>query len=285
MTTPARRSLLSRSAQLFAAEVRSYCLSALAAGALGIASLTTVSLLMLRGGAEVAWDPKAIWMSMSFSQQMLSILGVLLAFWAPILLAARAVCLITAGQLTGEPISPDKVFSDMARFIPVSLIYSLVIGGATMIGFSILIIPGIFIASLFALVVPTSVYEYSGIVTTLRRGVSLSNRVWNKTLLLTFVSGVLVAMLIVFRNIFLGHFLLSPRFSLIIVAIAYIPALLVLILANISFTLLYNEAQATESEPVSEPPVDSEGRVPSLPVEEGSASQNLNSRSASDGLE
>ena len=253
MTTLAQPSMLSRTAQLFSAQARAYCLSSLAAGALGIVSSTILTVFMVRGGAEVGWDPVAIWRSMTYPQQLLSILGMLLAFWAPILLAARAVCRITTGQLTGQLVPQDKVFADMARFIPASLIYAVVIGFTSMIGLSILISPGILVASLFVLVVPTSVNEPAGIFSTLRRGVTLSYRVWNKALLLTFVSGVLVMLIIVFRNFFLDRYLLSPHTALVIVrlALAYIPALLVLILANISFTLLYHEARAIESPPAA----------------------------------
>src|SRR5215475_5939634 len=99
MTHPARPPLLSRTAQLFAAQARLYCLSALVAGVLGIAALTAVSFAMARGGEKVGFDPLAIWRSMSFGQQWMSIFGTLFALWSPILLAARGVCRITANQL------------------------------------------------------------------------------------------------------------------------------------------------------------------------------------------
>ncbi len=256
MDTLARRSLLPHMASLFAAQARAYCLSALIAGAFGIASLTVVSMLIARGAAEAGWDPVTIWKSMTFSRQMLTVFGMLLALWAPILIAARGVCRITTDQLSGQAISLSRVLSDMARFIPAALVYALIIGVPTMIGSSIFFIPGFVLASIFVLIVPTSTNESLGIIAALRRGVSLSWRVLNKALLLTFVSGVLVGLLVVLRILFLDRLISSANSSLFVVrfALTYIPALLVLILANISFTLLYHEARAVEVPPFPDGP-------------------------------
>jgi hypothetical protein len=249
MTSLARPSLLSRMATLFAAQARVYCLSTLIAGALGIAALTVVSMLMVRGAAEVGWDPVAIWRSMTFSHQLLAVFGMLFALWAPILLAARGVCRITRSQLAGQPISLPDVLGDMARFIPAALVYALIIGVPTLIASSILFIPGIVIASLFVLVVPTSTNESLGIFATLRRGVSLGMRVFAKELLLTFASGASVGLLLVLRIVFLDRFFPGTYSALFALrfALTYIPALLVLILANISFTLLYHEARTANT--------------------------------------
>jgi hypothetical protein len=252
MTTLARPSLLSRMASLFAAQARVYCLSTLIAGALGIAALTVVSMLMVRGGAEVGWDPVAIWRSMTFSHQLLAVFGMLCALWTPILLAARGVCRITTSQLAGQSISLRDVLVDMARFIPAAFVYALIIGVPTLIGSSILFIPGIAIASLFVLVVPTSTNESLGIFATLRRGVSLGGRVFGKELLLTLAAGASVGLLLVLRIVFLDRFIPGTYSSLFALrfALTYIPSLLVLILANISFTLEYHEARAVETVPV-----------------------------------
>jgi hypothetical protein len=238
-------------ASLFAAQARAYCLSALIAGALGIAAMTVVSMLMVRGAAEVGWDPVAIWKSMTYSHQLLAVFGMLFALWTPILLAARGVCRITTSQLAGQPISLRDVLVDMARFIPAALIYALIIGVPALIGSSILFIPGIVIASLFVLVIPTSTNESLGIFATLRRGLSLGGRVFGKELLLTLASGAAVGLLLVLRIVFVDRFIPGTYSSLFAIrfALTYIPALLVLILANISFTLLYQEAHALEASP------------------------------------
>src|SRR5262249_12255893 len=114
-------------------------------------------------------------------------------------------------------------------------------------------VPGIVIASLFVLVVPTSVFESLGIFAAFRRGISLGNRVFAKELLLTLGAGDLTVVLILFRIVFFDRFLPGTRSSLFALrfALTYIPALLVLILANICFTLLYQEARAAEKPPAS----------------------------------
>lgn len=253
MTTSAQPSLLSRTAQLFATYTRLYCLSALVAGTVGIAALTIVSTLVIYGGSQSAgegqFDPVVLLKSMAFARQLMFVFGLILGLWAPILLAARGVCRITANHLIGQPLSLSKVLSDMARFIPASLIYALVIGFPMMIGLSILIVPGIAVAAVFALVVPTSVTESSGIFAGLRRGISLGMRVFGKQLLLTLACGILILIIVVFRIVFFDRFFPSTYTSLFAIrfALTYVPALLVLILANISFTLLYHEARALEA--------------------------------------
>jgi hypothetical protein len=249
MNTIARRSLLSHTAQLFAAQARVYCLSALVAGVLGITALTIVSTLVAYNAGSGSFDAVAVWKSMSFSRQMMFVFGLLFALWSPILLAARGVCRITADHLAGQPVSLGNVLGDMARFIPAAIIYALVIGFPMMIGISILIVPGIVVTAFFALVIPAGVNESLGIFGALRRGVSLGMRVLGKELSLTFASAALIVVLIVLRITLLDRFLPSAYRALYAVrfALTYIPALLVLILANISFTLLYHEARGLEA--------------------------------------
>src|SRR4029077_2052502 len=148
MNAQARPSLLVGMARLFAAQARLYCWSALIAGLLGIVSLTAVSMFMVRGAGEGELDPRALWQSMTFTHQMIALFGLLFAFWMPILLAARGVCRITTEQLSARPISLSQVIGDMLRFIPAALVYSLIIGFPTMIGSTILFLPGMVIASL-----------------------------------------------------------------------------------------------------------------------------------------
>ena len=243
-------SLLARMARLFAAQARTYCLSALIAGALGIIALTAVSLLITRGVESIGYDPATIWRSMPFAHQLAAIFGLVFALWTPILLAARGVSRITADQLSRQPVSLNKVLTDMVRFLPAALIYTLVIGFATMIGSSVLFVPGIVIASLFVLVVPTSVNESAGIFTAFRRGISLSAKVFGANFILTLACCLLVGLIVILRIIFLDRFLPDTRVLFALrFTLTYIPALLILVLANICFTLIYNEVRKAELPP------------------------------------
>jgi hypothetical protein len=256
MNAQARPWLLVAMARLFVAQARLYCWSALMAGLLGIVSLTAVSIFMVRGTGEGEPDPRALWQSMTFAHQLIAIFGIVFALWTPILLAARGVCRITTEQLSGRPISLQQVVIDMLRFLPAALVYSLVIGFPTMIGSTIFFIPGMVIASLFALVVPAGTNEPGGVFTTLRRGVSLGGKVFGKSLLVTLASGALLLLIVALRIVFLDRLLPGSVKALFPIrfAIAYVPGLLVLVLANIAFTLLYGQARAAETPLVRDGP-------------------------------
>ena len=243
-----KASLLPQMARLFAARAGLYCLSALIVGALGIASLTAVSITSFGVINGEHADPVALWRSMTVSHQLIFIFGLLFGLSVPVLMAARAVCRITSDQISGHDSSLAEVVRDMAMFIPSAVIYSMVIGFPTMLGSAMLFLPGMVIASLFALVVPTSVYETGGIFAILRRGLSLCGKVSGKVLLLSFASFALLVIVLVLRINLLDRFLSGPpamQFGLRL-SLTYVPALLVLILANICFTLVYREASGQE---------------------------------------
>jgi len=247
MNTQARPSLLPQMARLFAAQVRVYCLSVGIAGLLGIASLTVVALFMARGAEKVGFDPVMTWKSITFTQQLAVVFGLQFALWTPILLAARGISRITTDQLSGQPISLNKILMDMIGFVPAALVYSPIIGFATMITSSIFFVPGIVVASLFVLVVPTTVNESAGIFAALRRGISLSPKVFGKALMLTLACAALVVLIVILR---INRFLPDTRvFFALRFTLSYIPALLLLVLSNICFTLLYYEARAREAPP------------------------------------
>jgi hypothetical protein len=236
----ARPWLLPQAARLFAAHARLYCISALIPGLLGIISLTAISIFMLRGAGEGALDTRALWEAMSFWRKFIAILGVTLALWTPILLAARAVCRITVGQLSGKPVGLPMTMADMAKFLPAALVYSFVIGFPIMIGAAMLLLPGIVVATLFVLIVPTSVNEPGSLPETYSRGISLAWKVFAKGLTVTAFCAALVLLIRIMVDRFLPdtRILFALRFTLI-----YIPALLLLILANIYYSLLYLEAR------------------------------------------
>jgi hypothetical protein len=234
----AHPSLLPQAARLFAAQARLYCISALIPGLLGIISLTAISIVMLRGAGE---GTLALWEAVSFWRKFIAIVGVTLSLWTPILLAARSACRITANQLSGQPVALRITLADMAKFLPAALVYSFLIGFPTMIGAAMLLLPGIVIAAVFALIVPTSVNERASLPETYSRGISLAWKVFPKALIITTVCAALVLLvrMMVDRLLPDTRILFAFKFTL-----AYIPALLLLVLANICYSLLYLEAHA-----------------------------------------
>jgi hypothetical protein len=237
-------SILSRTAALFSARVGVYCASALIAGVLGIVLQTAVAWSDIYGAEPGKMDPMTLWRSMSATRQLIAIFGLLFAVWIPILLAARSTCRITMGQISGHAFSLREILADMAAFLPAALLYSLVIGFPVMLGACLMFVPGILLAALFVLVVPAGVNEPGTIFATLRRGFALGGKVFGRSLLITVGSIVLIIITLVVRIIGLDRFIAGPpplQFS-IRIAISYFPALLVLILANICYTLLYLDA-------------------------------------------
>jgi|ERR1051326_4968968 hypothetical protein len=238
-------SLIVRMVRLFAAQARLYCLSVGTAGLLGIVSLTAISIFMVRGAGEGPLDSRVLWEAMGFSRKFISIFGVTFALWTPILLGARAVCRITADQLSNKPTaSLPRVLADMIRFLPAALVYSLLIGFPTLIGAAILVVPGVVAAAIFILVVPTSVNEPGGLIQTYFRGISLANKVFVKGLIITTICSALVLLIVVLRILFVDRFLPDTRILYALrFTLTYIPALFILILANICYSLLYIEGR------------------------------------------
>ena len=237
---PARPWLLPQAARLFLAHARLYCISALIPGLLGIISLTAISILMLRGTGEGAVDTRALWEAVSFWRKFIAIVAVTLGLWTPILLAARAACRITANQLSGRALALPATLTDMAKFLPAALVYSFLIGFPTMIGAAMLLLPGIVIATIFALIVPTTVNEPGSLPEIYSRGISLAWKVFVKGLIITAFCAALVLLIRIMVDRLLPdtRILYALRFTLI-----YVPALLLLVLANICYSLLYVEAR------------------------------------------
>lgn len=242
---PARFSLLPQMARLFAAQARLYYLSAAVPGLLGVAALTAVSLYMVRGVTDPHVDSRELWSAMSVRQQLIAIVGLIFGLWTPILLAARAVCRITAEQLSSRAIDLSHVLIDVARFFPAAILYTLLIGLPSTIGGTIFFVPGMVVASLFALVVPVTVNENLGVVPALKRGFVLGGHVFIKNLVIVLAAGGAVGL---FKIALIDRFFPDAFKVLFVVkfALIYAPALLLLVLSNISFTLLYKEARSRE---------------------------------------
>jgi len=237
-------------ARLFAARARLYYLAAAVPGLLGIASLTAVSLYMVRGVTDPHVDSRELWSAMPVSQQLIAIVGLIFGLWTPILLAARAVCRITAEKLSGRAIDLNHVLIDVARFFPAALLYALVIGLPSMIGGTIFFVPGMVVASLFVLVVPVTVNESLGVLPALKRGFVLGGQVFVKNLIIVLAGGGVVGLLLYLRITLIDRFLPDAFKALFALkfALIYAPALLLLVLSNICFALLYQEARSKDAQ-------------------------------------
>jgi hypothetical protein len=249
MTTSSDPPLLPEIARLFAQRAGQYCLSAAIAGALGVTVLVAMSLYIVSGNPSDQWDPVLLWKSMGAGKQFTAVFGLVLALWTPVLLGARAACRITAAQLANQELTAAAVVADMLRFLPSALVYALVIGVPVMMSSSCFFIPGLLIASLFTLLVPVSVNETLGIFPALRRAFSLVGKVFGGSFLITFSCTAVMVGVIALRIISIDRYL--PRSGVtsfaLRFAVSYVPALLLLVLANVGFTLIYFAARRLEN--------------------------------------
>ncbi len=249
MTTNPDPPLLPEIARLFAQRAGQYCLSAGIAGVLGITVVVAVSLYIVSGGPPDQRDPVLLWKSMGEGQKFAAIFGLIFALWTPVLLGARAACRITTAQLANQELALPAIVADMLRFLPSALVYALVIGVPVMMGSSCFVIPGLLIASLFTLVVPISVNETVGILPALRRNFSLIGKVFGGSFLITFLCAVAIAGVIALRIATIDRWLpaVGPASLVLRVAVPYVPALLLIVLANVGFTLIYFAARRLEN--------------------------------------
>ena len=249
MSTNPDPPLLREVARLFAQRVGEYCLSAVIAGVLGVTMVVAVSLYILSGNPPDQWDPVLLWKSMGEGKKFALIFGLNFALWTPVLLGARAVCRITTAQLAKQELALPAIVVDMLRFLPAALVYALVIGLPVMMGSSCFFIPGLLIASLFTLVVPVSVNEPVGIFPALRRNFSLTGKVFGGLFLITFLCAVVIGGVIALRIATLDRWLPAAGIASLglRLAIPYVPALLLMVLANVGFTLIYFTARRLEN--------------------------------------
>ncbi|HEY2168330.1 MAG TPA: hypothetical protein VGJ30_01800 [Candidatus Angelobacter sp.] len=249
MTTNPDPPLLSEIARLFAQRAGQYCISAAIAGVFGVTVIVAMSLYMLSGNPPDQADPVLLWKSMGEGKKFALIFGLNFALWTPVLLGAHAACRITTAQLANQELALTAIMVDMLRFLPSALVYAPVIGVPVMMGSSCFFIPGLLIASLFTLVVPVSVNETLGIFPALRRNFGLIGKVFGGSFLITFLCTVVIAGVIALRIVSIDRWLpavgiasLGLRF-----AIPYVPALLLMVLANVGFTLIYFAARRLEN--------------------------------------
>jgi hypothetical protein len=241
--------LLSEIARLFAQRARLYCFSAAIVGVLGVIMVVAVSLHIVSGTPPDQRDPVLLWKSMSEGQKFTTIFGLILALWTPVLLGARATCRITTAQLANQELALPAIVLDMLRFLPAALVYAVVIGLPVMMGSSCFVVPGLLIASLFTLVVPVGVNESLGILPALRRNFSLTGKVFGGLFLITLLCSVVIAIVIGLRIATIDRWLPAVGTAPLALrnAIPYVPALLLMVLANIGFTLIYFAARRLEN--------------------------------------
>jgi hypothetical protein len=190
-------------------------------------------------------DPMTLWQSMDWGSKLLIILAEVALITVPAYVAARGICRLALEQQKNVSVSLGAVLSDMLSFLPVALLYFLVLGIVTFLG-SMFVIPGLLATTWFALIIPAGIDGQLGPLAAIRRGVSLVRTVFGQVfgayacyLALVIGGGVVMA---IFLSVMTGGedsssgFLMPLGLFLLVALYAYAPL-------NIMFTLLYCEAR------------------------------------------
>ena len=201
--------------------------------------------------AVESWDPLTLWRSMSWGERLLNILAMIASATVPMYLAARGVCRLALEQQRDVELSMDVVLWDMMRFFPTAVLYFLMLGIATFLGGSFLVVPGLLIASACALIIPAGVDGQLGPVLAIRRGISLAKRVFGRVLgVYASYLALVIAGRVVLNAFMAGDEVPGPGFF-VLLALWFLGLLLGMAQVNIMFTLLYSEAGEMDAAPIA----------------------------------
>jgi hypothetical protein len=198
-------------------------------------------------------DPLTLWSSIGWETKLLFILGVISSATVPTYVAARGTCRLALEQQKNLSISLGAVLADMLRFLPVALLYFLVLGIVTCLGGLILVVPGLFITAGWALIIPAGVDGQLAPLAAIRRGISLVGRVLGRVFVVYVSYFAFVIVLRVILTIFIamtGDGAVSSGLF-VLLGLWFLPVLLAMAPVNIVCTLLYCEARAMDVAPLA----------------------------------
>jgi len=140
--------------------------------------------------------------------------------------------------------SLDMALSRLGSLLGVGLVTGILIT----IGFFLFIVPGIILAIMFSLVVPSIMIEQKGVFESIGRSKKLVSNRWGKTFVLLLLIGIIIFTVTVLTNV-----LTAPFGAASLIVSSLIAALVVPILP-IATTLLYYSMVAREIPPPPPPP-------------------------------
>ena len=212
---------------------------------LGLVMLIVRVVLHVQAPATEQLDPITLWRSMGWGSKFLIILAEIASTTVPTYVAARGICRLALEQQKNVSVSLGTVLSDMLSFMPVALLYFMVLGIVTFLG-NILFVPGLLATTSFALIIPAGIDGQLGPLAAIRRGVSLVRPVFGRVLgayacyLALIIGGLVVAT--IFLSVMSGDEGSSSGFP-VPLGLWLLVALFAIAPLNIMFTLLYCEAR------------------------------------------
>ena len=190
-------------------------------------------------------NPAEIWNSMTWIEKLSFFIGIAVSFWLPSLLAARGISRIASDLYLNRVTATGRILAEMAAYIPIAVVYALVIGVPAQMSMGCMGVASILITTVFALTVSAAVVEQAGIFGAVRRSFSLVRHVFGKVFLSISLYG--IVLVVAYVAVALTVSLLLPSsgwLRFMGISLFFIPALLAFVLLNIRLTLLYFEAVA-----------------------------------------
>jgi hypothetical protein len=222
--------------------------------ALGLPILIGRFVVHVHPPAVEHWDPLTLWTSMGWGTKLLTILAMIASATVPAYVAARGICRLALAQQRNLSISLGTVLADMLRFLPVALLYFLILGIVTFLGSFFLVVPGLFIAAGCALIIPAGIDGQLGPLAAIRRGISLVGRVFGRVLgvYASYLAFIIVGRVVLTIFIVMtGDEGAAASGFVVLLGLWFLAALLATAPLNILCALLYCEAREMDVAPLA----------------------------------
>jgi hypothetical protein len=222
--------------------------------ALGLPILFGRFVVRIHPPAVEHWDPLTLWRSTGWETRLLIILAMIGSATVPAYVAARGICRLALEQQRNLSISLGTVLADMLRFLPVAVLYFLVLGIVGFLGGMFLIVPGLLITAGCALIIPAGIDGQLGPLAAIRRGISLVGRVFGRVLgvYASYLAVVLVGrVMLTIIIVMTGDEGTAASVFLVLLGLWFLAALLAMAPVNIMCALLYCEARQMDVAPLA----------------------------------
>lgn len=201
------------------------------------------------------WDPITLWRSMPWGERLLIMLAMSASAVVPSYMVARGVCHMVLDHERGDDPSLLRTLADMLRFLPVAILYFVLLGTPAFVGGLFFVIPGLIITSACAFIIPTGTEARLGPLAAVRRGLLLIKPFFGRVLAtygcylgFGFILQVTLPML-------LGNVDASLGPTVVVVLLAFLVLLFfpAIALLNIMITLFYCEARDLQTSAIPNP--------------------------------
>lgn len=173
-----------------------------------------------------------------------------LAFWLVGTIVTGVAVKNASDQIENGTSNLGASFNYIIPKLPKLLTAQLIVGVLTAIGMVFLIVPGILIAIMFSLVLPTIIIEHQGIFDSLGRSRRLVSNRWMNTFILALIAMIIVGIPLAITNFLTMpladiHPIINPLITNI--ATAFVSPIYVIALTYLYYSMLARENQTPQS--------------------------------------